>query len=128
MRSITFLFNKNSFRPLNDKTWHETKHSFRVSIERFNFRILHYTLYYTQLHTSMMLMQCFSKKLYSVTPRVLQGVAGPGRERGRAVLARRLLGAGGHGAACAGAGRSSQADAVVHTSMAWIEARWCHGG
>ena len=45
---------------------------FRDSDERFKLRTLLYNLYYTHLHTNMMLMQCFSKRLYSVTPRVLQ--------------------------------------------------------
>jgi len=46
--------------------------SFHVSDDRFKLRTLLYTLYYTHLHINMMLMQCFSKRLYSVTPRVLQ--------------------------------------------------------
>ena len=44
---------------------------FRVSDDRFKLRTLLYTLYYTHLHIYMMLMQCFSKRLYSVTLRVL---------------------------------------------------------
>ena len=31
-----------------------------------------FTPYITHIYTKMMLKQCFSKKLYSVTPRVLQ--------------------------------------------------------
>ena len=46
--------------------------SFRVSDDRFKLRALLYNLYYTYLHINMMLMQCFSKRLYNVTPRVLQ--------------------------------------------------------
>ena len=45
--------------------------SFHVSDDRFKLRTLLYTLYYTHLHIYMMLMQCFSKRLYSVTLRVL---------------------------------------------------------
>ena len=45
---------------------------FRVSNDRFKLRTLFYTLYYIHSHINMMLMQCFSKRLYSVTPRVLQ--------------------------------------------------------
>ena len=40
--------------------------SFCVSNDRFKLRTLLYTLYYTYLHIIMMLIQCFSKRLYSV--------------------------------------------------------------
>ena len=45
---------------------------FLVSDKRFKYRTLIYTLCYTHLHISMMLMQCLNKKPYNVTPRVLQ--------------------------------------------------------
>ena len=44
---------------------------FQVNVSSFVYCFI--PIHYTHLHTSMMLMQCFSKKLYSVTPRVLQG-------------------------------------------------------
>ena len=72
MRSIAFLFNKNLSRTPSDTMRHEIQHLFRVFDECFKLRILLYTLYYTHLHISMMFMQCFSKRLCSVTPRVLQ--------------------------------------------------------
>jgi len=72
MHSIVFLFNKNSFKTLSDITRHWMYLLFRIFDERFKLRTLLYTLYYTHLHINMMLMQCFSKRLYSVTPRVLQ--------------------------------------------------------
>ena len=59
--------------------------SIRVSDDRFKLRTLLYTLYYTHLHINMMLMQCFSKRLYGITSRVLQTPPPGQSELGRLV-------------------------------------------
>ena len=71
IRSIVFSFNKNSQTFLLDNFISRNTPSLRISVGRFKLRKLIYTLYYIHLHINMMLMQCFSKRLYIVTPRVL---------------------------------------------------------